>query len=195
MKVTDPRTGPDAVPAAARLLRDFVNSAEPQTGNDAFTSPTALAAWCRGHGLLPGGALLTQEDLTLVIAVREGLRAVLHAHADHETPVAELWALNEALDRVPLRASFDGSADLRLRAGEERPSGVIASLLDSVRLAGIDGSWNRLKVCAKASCRWAFYDGSRNRSGRWCSMAGCGNQIKMQRAHARRRQAGSRAPN
>jgi predicted RNA-binding Zn ribbon-like protein len=195
MKVTDPRTGPDAVPAAARLLRDFVNSAEPQTGNDAFTSPTALAAWCRGHGLLPGGAVLTQEDLTVAIAVREGLRAVLHAHAGHETPVGDLLALNEALDRVTLRAFFDGSADMRLRAGGVRPvSGVIAGLLDNVRQAGSDGSWDRLKVCAKASCRWAFYDGSRNRSGRWCSMAGCGNQIKMQRAHARRRQAGSKAP-
>ena len=43
--------------------------------------------------------------------------------------------------------------------------------------------WTRLKVCARDSCRWAFYDTSRNRSGRWCSMAGCGNIVKMRRAY------------
>jgi predicted RNA-binding Zn ribbon-like protein len=106
--------------------------------------------------------------------------------------MGHLSALDDALDRVPLRASFDGSGDLRLRAAGDRPiAGVVAGLLEAVRQAGSDGSWERLKVCAKDSCRWAFYDTSRNRSGRWCSMAGCGNQVKMQRAHARRRQAGA----
>ena len=183
------------MPAAARLLRDFINSAEPQTGTDMFTSPTALAAWCRDHGLLPRGTVLTQEDLTVAITVREGLRAVLQSHAGHETPVAELSVLNKALDRIPLRASFDGAGVLRLRAGDERPLyAVIVALLDTIRESANNGSWDRLKVCAKDSCRWAFYDGSRNRSGRWCSMAGCGNQIKMQRAHARVRQAASKEP-
>ncbi|WP_198671650.1 CGNR zinc finger domain-containing protein [Desertihabitans aurantiacus] len=36
-------------------------------------------------------------------------------------------------------------------------------------------------MCARDSCRWAFDDASRNQVRRWCSMAGCGNHIKMQR--------------
>jgi predicted RNA-binding Zn ribbon-like protein len=195
MDAPDRAEGPDPVPAPALLLRDFVNSAEPQTGGETFGSPAALAAWCHEHGLLPAGAALTREDLTAAVAVREGLRAVLHGHASHRTPAGELLALDDALDRIPLRASFDSSGELRLRAAGDRPvAGVIAGLLDAVRQAGRDGSWDRLKVCARDSCRWAFYDTSRNRSGRWCSMAGCGNRVKMQRAHARRRQAGSTAP-
>ena len=39
-----------------------------------------------------------------------------------------------------------------------------------------DGTWGRLKACAEDGCRWAFYDASRNQSGRWCSMAVCGNR-------------------
>jgi predicted RNA-binding Zn ribbon-like protein len=181
-------TPDEPVPAPARLIRDFVNSAEPQTGDEALTSPEAYGAWCREHGLLPAGAALTAADLATALAVREGLRAVLLAHAGPEP------ALDDVLDQVPVRVSFDDAGELRLEPGDGRPgTAAVAGLLDAVRRAGRDGSWDRLKVCARDSCRWAFYDASRNRSGRWCSMAGCGNQVKMRRAHARRRATGAGA--
>jgi len=41
-------------------------------------------------------------------------------------------------------------------------------------------------------CQWAFYDRSKNRSGRWCSMRTCGNRTKT-RAYRTRRRAGDRA--
>jgi predicted RNA-binding Zn ribbon-like protein len=49
-----------------------------------------------------------------------------------------------------------------------------------------DGSWYRLKSCRKDSCRWAFYDRSRNRSRSWCSMSVCGNRMKATRFRERR---------
>jgi len=55
-----------------------------------------------------------------------------------------------------------------------------------VATAIADGSWARLKVCRSDSCRWAFYDASKNRSGAWCTMAVCGNRNKV-RAYQRRR--------
>jgi predicted RNA-binding Zn ribbon-like protein len=60
---------------------------------------------------------------------------------------------------------------------------ALASLVTAVRSAVDHGTWARLKVCARDSCRWAYYDRSRNRSSRWCTMAGCGNIVKMRRAH------------
>ena len=45
--------------------------------------------------------------------------------------------------------------------------------------------WKRLKLCGSATCRWAFYDQSRNRSSRWCAMASCGNRQKAKRFRAR----------
>ena len=41
-----------------------------------------------------------------------------------------------------------------------------------------EGAWERLKACTNGGCVWAFYDRSKNRSGRWCSMDICGNRIK-----------------
>jgi predicted RNA-binding Zn ribbon-like protein len=52
--------------------------------------------------------------------------------------------------------------------------------------AMLDGSFSRLKICPGPDCDWAFYDHSRNQSGRWCSMAVCGGRVKA-RAHYHRR--------
>ncbi|WP_245775276.1 CGNR zinc finger domain-containing protein [Nonomuraea wenchangensis] len=30
-------------------------------------------------------------------------------------------------------------------------------------------------------CQWAFYDHSRSRTGRWCSMRVCGNRVEQAR--------------
>lgn len=62
----------------------------------------------------------------------------------------------------------------------------MARLLDAVRQAGEDRTWPRLTVCELATCRWAFYDASRNQARRWCSMARCGNHVTMRRAYAAR---------
>ena len=42
-----------------------------------------------------------------------------------------------------------------------------------------DGSWDRLRGCANPTCRSVFWDRSKNRSGRWCSLSVCGNQAKV----------------
>ena len=42
-----------------------------------------------------------------------------------------------------------------------------------------DGTWSRLKACRAGTCRWAFYDHTRNRSGVWCTMDVCGNRTKV----------------
>jgi predicted RNA-binding Zn ribbon-like protein len=50
----------------------------------------------------------------------------------------------------------------------------------------LDGTWDRLKACPGHDCGWAFYDHSRNQTGRWCSMSVCGGRAKA-RAHYHRR--------
>jgi predicted RNA-binding Zn ribbon-like protein len=42
-----------------------------------------------------------------------------------------------------------------------------------------------MKACDDEDCRWAFYDQSRNRSGKWCDMAECGNRHKVRRYRSR----------
>jgi predicted RNA-binding Zn ribbon-like protein len=64
-------------------------------------------------------------------------------------------------------------------------------MLATVFRAMSDGSWSRMKACGNPDCRWAFYDSSKNRSGRWCEMASCGNRMKARAFRERARQAAS----
>jgi predicted RNA-binding Zn ribbon-like protein len=94
--------------------------------------------------------------------------------------------LNEAARRVRLGVRLHPDDGYRLMAegvGIDRP---IGELLIAVTSSMAAGSWDRLKVCANEACQLAFYDSSRNRSARWCSMARCGNRMKG-RAYRERR--------
>ncbi|HKC76276.1 MAG TPA: CGNR zinc finger domain-containing protein [Chloroflexota bacterium] len=51
----------------------------------------------------------------------------------------------------------------------------------------------RLKICRNETCRWAFYDYSKNRSGAWCTMAVCGSRSKARTYRQRRRQSSGAA--
>ncbi|MET8467908.1 ABATE domain-containing protein, partial [Micromonospora zamorensis] len=70
-----------AMPAAARLIRDFVNTVEPQIDHETLTSADHLRDWFVERQLMPAGTQLGPADLDLAVTVREGLRAVLLGHA------------------------------------------------------------------------------------------------------------------
>jgi predicted RNA-binding Zn ribbon-like protein len=68
---------------------------------------------------------------------------------------------------------------------------ALARLLAILYTATVAGTWTRFKICRNDTCRWAFYDRSKNRSGRFCGTA-CGNAVSA-RAYRRRKGAGSAA--
>lgn len=177
----------DDVPTAVRLVRDFVNSREPQTGEETWTSVDALRQWLAEQQLADLGAPLDAEDVDVAITVREGLRNVLLAHAGHDADPGAVARLDAALAGVPVRVDFDNGAYRLVSTRSDAVGQALAALLDAVRQSSEDGTWPRLKVCARESCRWAYYDASRNQVRRWCSMAGCGNYVKMRRAAVVRR--------
>ena len=57
-------------------------------------------------------------------------------------------------------------------------SAALGRILITVVRAMDEGSWGRLKACPNDACRWAFYNHSKNRSGKWCTMEVCGNRMK-----------------
>ena len=63
-----------------------------------------------------------------------------------------------------------------------------------------DADPRRVKLCPGGQpegdplrCAWLFYDETKNRSRRWCTMEDCGSAAKIRRLTARRRAARSRA--
>ncbi|GAB4102435.1 CGNR zinc finger domain-containing protein [Micromonospora taraxaci] len=173
-----------AVPAAARLIRDFVNTVEPQIDHETLTSPGLLRDWFAERHLMPADAHLGPTDLDLATTIREGLRAVLLGHAGHESDPGALDRLNQALAGMPIALRFADDGHRLVDAASTPLGQAVAGLVDAIRQSAEDGTWQRLKVCARDTCRWAYYDSSRNQTRRWCSMAGCGNYVKMKRAYA-----------
>jgi predicted RNA-binding Zn ribbon-like protein len=169
----------EVVPPAVRLVRDFVNTYEPQTDDESLGSTDALRNWLAAQHLLRSDAAVEEADLAAAVTVREGLRNVLLGHAGHDPDPEAVEALRASLAVLPLRLDFT-TGGCRLISTRADPVGqALGQLLDAIRQSSQDGTWPRLKVCARDTCRWAFYDASRNQVRRWCSMAGCGNYVKM----------------
>jgi predicted RNA-binding Zn ribbon-like protein len=163
-----------------RLVRRFVNSRDIEEGSEALHSPDSLLTWFASMDLLnKDGATADEKDLERALALREGIRDLLLANNGEEVESARLRELNRVAGSVCLTVRFehDGSATL-----EPESSGVSAALgriLAAVVRAADEGIiWGRLKICSNDACQWAFYDRSRNRSGKWCTMEVCGNRMK-----------------
>lgn len=178
----------EVIPEPLRLVRDFVNTVEFQVDDERLDEPQALRAWLADHGLLADGVDVGAADLAFARTLREGIRGVLQVHAGHEADAAAIARLNDALSELPVRVAFgDGDAFALVPATGDPVRAALGGLLEAVRRSAEDGTWSRLKVCARDTCRWAYYDHSRNRSSRWCTMAGCGNAMKMRRAYSARK--------
>jgi predicted RNA-binding Zn ribbon-like protein len=173
-------------PGRLGLVQAFVNShfsLEADRGADRLATPAALAAWLRARGLEPG--TVGARDLDRVLAVREGLRAVLAAHNGAPAGAAALAGLRAAADGLPvaLRVGPDGAtAPAPAGAGVPAALGLVMAVAHEARAAG---TWTRLKACPGRHCGWAFYDHSPNASSSWCSMQVCGGREKA-RAYRRR---------
>jgi predicted RNA-binding Zn ribbon-like protein len=170
-------------PGDLALLERFVNTAELEQGTDALGDASQLAAWLADAGLAPAGEAFGEADRQRLVELREALRAVL---VDHHDPAA-VAALDRFGQGAPLVVAFEADGSARLAPAEAGVAGVVASLLAIVAGAQADGTWARLKACASETCRWAFYDRSRNRSRNWCSMSVCGNRAKARSYRARQR--------
>ena len=78
----------------------------------------------------------------------------------------------------------EGNVFGRRRGGsseESGPVGAMGRLVASLYAAMQTEEWERLKLCNSDTCRWAFFDRSKNHSSRWCTMASCGNREKARR--------------
>jgi predicted RNA-binding Zn ribbon-like protein len=177
-------------PPELTAVQAFLNSRDLATGRDDFAAPEQMRRWLVGQRLVAPQTAFDEADRRHLVEVREALAALVRA-ADGDEGATRRWVtiLNEAARRVRLGVRLHPEDGYRLMAegmGVDRPVG---DLLVRVMSAMAAGTWPRLKVCANPECGRAFYDASRNRSARWCSMAVCGNRMKG-RAYRRRARAG-----
>lgn len=171
-------TRPTAAPGQLRLVQTFLNTYDLDSGRDVLADSASAKAWLVDTRLASPGTGYDADDLRRLTEVRRALHELVAANGGTGLQRRAVTTLNEAARRVRLGVRLHPTDGYRLVAegvGVDRP---IGELLMSVTGAMAAGNWNRLKVCANDACQSAFYDSSRNRSGRWCSMATCGNRMK-----------------
>ncbi|MGD0386829.1 MAG: CGNR zinc finger domain-containing protein [Solirubrobacteraceae bacterium] len=192
MQPIDPAGSEDeprrAAPGRLELVRQFINTADLYPGEEQLSDLDSLRSWLREHGLIGARERLAAGDLERALAVREGLRALLEARErDGGVDAATVRALNDHAPEALLRVNFNDRGVPALEAVGGGLGRAFAELFAIIQLAEVDGSWDRLKVCADHQCLWAFYDQSKNHSRSWCNMAVCGNRAKARQYRRRHR--------
>jgi predicted RNA-binding Zn ribbon-like protein len=175
--------GREPAPGPLRLVQRFVNSVDLEDGPDDLAEPPGLRDWLADAGLLPARARVSASDHARAIELREAIRALAEGGDD-------VTAVNAAAARARLHPVLsDEGSTLEPAAGGV--DGALGRIVAALHASVAEGTWPRLKACERHACRWAFYDHSKNRSGHWCSMAGCGSREKNRRAYRKRVSRGS----
>jgi predicted RNA-binding Zn ribbon-like protein len=172
------RFGENQAPGELELVRQFVNTLDVEEGTDELDGPHSLLGWFSGMGLLDDEAIADEEDLKRALALRGGIRSLLLANNGEGIEPADLRELDRVAGSVCLRVRFDEDAVATLGPASSGVSAALGRILAAVVRATEEGIWGRLKICTNDACQWAFYDRSRNRSGKWCTMEVCGNRMK-----------------
>jgi predicted RNA-binding Zn ribbon-like protein len=190
------------------LALDFVNTRTgPPAGppdDDVLTGYPELVAWGVYAGVLTGAQAaalrrLSRDDPAGACAA---LARALHTR-DYLDEIFRTLAAGRRPGTPVLARLRDDEADALGHAHLERASGFAwtwrddrtpARPLRPVVHAAVDllttGELDRIKGCG--GCRYLFFDESKNRSRRWCSMDDCGTAEKIRRYVAVRRTRATR---
>jgi predicted RNA-binding Zn ribbon-like protein len=180
--------GTPMAPGELELVRGFLSLHDHVPGGERDLPPSAgnLERWFRSKGLLAENETASAAELSLAAEVARALRSRLDGIDEPAGPPVQL---DQIADEAGLRISFEqgeGTAKVGLAARRQGVMGALARLLGIVFLAELDGTWQHLKGCSDPTCTGVFFDRSKNHSGKWCSMASCGNRAKVRAFRERR---------
>ncbi len=190
-------------PGPLALVQAYLNThydLEVDHGAEVWRSPAAYARWLTDHGLVADAAVVSAAEHHRALRVRSSLRdlasgpgaarelasgprAARELASGRRAAHDALMALTDAGRGAPVEVRFTPAGPAFATDGTA--ASAVGLILALTAQAMRDGSWERLKICPGRDCGWAFFDHSRNGSGRWCSMAICGGREKA-KAHYRR---------
>jgi len=169
-------------------VRHFVHHGVQHREADELAGPRELGAWMSRRGLLWTAAKITPAMFEAALDLRSSVRDYLQRDpADRRKGRHAVRSLNAALKSFPL--VVQGRDDRGMVLGPARSdalaglSAVVAELYDG----SINGTLDRLKMCASEECRRVFFDRSKPATRRWCLSSLCGNRMKTRAYRKRRR--------
>jgi predicted RNA-binding Zn ribbon-like protein len=188
--MSDEPGGREPAPGPLRLVQRFVNSTDLEGGPELLPDAGALRDWLVGDGLLDPADPVSEADHRRAIELREAIRELAAAHAGAPEDPAAAASVSAAAQRARLHPVLTDASTLRLEPEAGGVDAALGRIVAAIHEAIVEGTWTRLKACDRHSCRWAFYDRSKNQSSHWCSPGTCGAREKNRRAYRRRRAKG-----
>jgi hypothetical protein len=174
-------------PGDLELVRSFLSLHDHEEGSDRSMppSPESLRSWLRERGLLAERAPASGADLRWALDVHRALRSLVLEHTGRPRDRRSIEILDEAARATGLRIAFGDDRE-PVRSSASGVRGAVGRLLAIAFRSSMGDDWRRLRECGSPTCTAVFYDRSKNRSGRWCSMQTCGNRDKVRRFRERR---------
>ena len=187
------------------LCLDFANTAEwhaSEQPTESLQRYTDLVAWAQKMGVssaasaeqLSRAAAQQPNEAAAVwsraIQLRETIYRLFSATAAGRSPdAADIALLNralpEALSRLRL-ARTEAGFMLQWVETERELDQMLWPIIRSAAELLTSEEVERVKECEDdRGCGYLFFDTSRNRSRRWCTMRGCGNRAKVKRYRQR----------
>jgi predicted RNA-binding Zn ribbon-like protein len=124
------------------------------------------------------GTLLGKAQ-RLHAALHQSLNALLDKEPlqrDWVEPINEVLRITEGHDEL---LQQNGKWGLEFVAREGGLDWLLAAIARSAAELIAEGATSRLRICSNPGCGLFFYDTSRTRRRRWCSMSRCGNRHKV----------------
>ena len=164
-------------PGELELVRRALSLHDHEPGSSVSLPPSkeSVEWWLRSEDLIGESEAASSNDLAWMLRVLQALRTTLGKRGDP----ASQRLLNRAAAKAGLQVCFGCGRDDRFHTDATGVSGAVGRLLGIAFLAQLSGEWDRLRECSSPTCTSVFYDRSKNRSGKWCSMQSCGNRNKV----------------
>lgn len=193
---------------SGKLPLDFANTAVWHASTqpkEMLQSYADLIAWSKDASLLTNSkakCLLVEAEINpneaeatrdKAIELREVIYRVFSAIVEQSEPKkTDLALLNaahiEALKQAQIVRSSQSFTWIWLNSEKSFDQMLWPIALSAVDLLTTDG-FSRVGKCADdRGCGYLFFDTSRNRGRRWCSMESCGNRAKARRFYKRHTQ-------
>jgi predicted RNA-binding Zn ribbon-like protein len=179
---------------ADNLALDFINS-EYGVGDqrhDCLTDAQTIASWLKVAGLLSesAGQKLPHGLLAEARKLRDCSRAVVNA-AMKGVP-ADLTVINQVLEagRPVRRLEWDSEAQefqINVHQRDRSPASLLWPLADSLVNLITNDKFEFVRQCEAHDCILLFHDLSKSHRRRWCSMAICGNRMKVAAFRSRKK--------
>jgi predicted RNA-binding Zn ribbon-like protein len=195
--LTEWRPGPIPHTVFDQPCLDFVNSEfTDHKGGGTRYDRLQMVAWRRwflDRWSFTAPSRPTPETMRRLEAFRSLMRQLLESRAhpagSQVRRLNQLLAANPVvwrLNSVPVKKRGQMLA-MQLQPVVDGWDAVIAGVVASYAELSVSGDLARVKRCGNPHCQFIFFDGSANRTRRWCDPALCGNLVKVRAFRARDR--------